>query len=66
MFPLVGAIADTVKQLASLLDMRSGFRLAIIMAGMMLADDRRMAAAWFASAGVQDDWDCFYDCLISV
>jgi hypothetical protein len=36
------------------------------MAGMMLADDRRVAAAWFATAGVQDDWDRFYDCLISV
>jgi len=36
------------------------------MAGMMLADDRRVAAAWFAAAGVQDDWDRFYDCLISV
>jgi hypothetical protein len=65
-FPLVGTIADKVTQLSSLLDARSGFRLAIIMAGMMLADDRRVAAAWFASAGVQDDWDCFYDCLISV
>ena len=42
------------------------FRLSIIMAGMMLADDRRVAAAWFAAAGVQDDWDRFYDCLISV
>ena len=29
MFPLVGAIADIVRQLASLLDTRSGFRLAI-------------------------------------
>jgi len=65
-FPLVATIADKVSQLASLLDARSGFRLSIIMAGMMLADDRRVAAAWFASAGVQDDWDCFYDCLIAV
>jgi len=56
-FPLVATIADKVSQLASLLDARSGFRLSIIMAGMMLADDRRVAAAWFASAGVQDDWE---------
>jgi hypothetical protein len=33
---------------------------------MMLADDRRVAASWFAAAGVGDDWDRFYDCLISV
>ena len=32
----------------------------------MLADDRRVAVAWFAVVGVQDDWDRFYDCLISV
>jgi hypothetical protein len=36
------------------------------MAGMMLADDRRVAASWFAAAGVGDDWDRFYDCLISI
>ena len=33
---------------------------------MMLADDRRVAASWFAAAGVGDDWDRFYDCLISI
>lgn len=38
-FPLVGAIAEKVTGLASLLDARMGFRLSIIMAGMMLADD---------------------------
>jgi hypothetical protein len=40
--------------------------LAIVIAGMFLADDRRTASAWFVAAGVQDDWDRFYDCLISV
>ena len=40
-------------------------KVLVIMAGMMLADDRRVAAAWFVAAGVQDDWDRFYDCLIS-
>jgi hypothetical protein len=42
------------------------FRLAIVVAGMFLADDRRTASAWFVAGGVQDDWDRFYDCLISV
>jgi hypothetical protein len=32
----------------------------------MLADDRRVAASWFVTAGVGDDWDRFYDCLISI
>jgi len=31
----------------------------------MLADDRRVATAGFATAGVQEDWDRFYDSLIS-
>jgi hypothetical protein len=52
--------------MAATLDARIGFRLLIVMAGMMLADDRRVAAAWFAAAGVGDDWDRFYDCLIRV
>jgi hypothetical protein len=55
-----------VRILASQLDARTAFRLSIIMAGMMLANDRRVAAAWFAAAGVKDDWDRFYDCLISL
>jgi hypothetical protein len=33
---------------------------------MLLADGRRTASAWFVAAGVQDDWDRFYDCLIHV
>jgi hypothetical protein len=48
------------------MDRRIAFRLAIIVAGMFLADGRRTASAWFVAAGVQDDWDRFYDCLISV
>jgi len=55
-----------VNSMAFILDGRTDFRLSIIMAGMMLCDDRRVAAAWFATVGVQDDWDRFYDCLISV
>ena len=64
--PLVGRVATQVAAMAGMMDSRIGFRLVIIVAGMFLADDRRVAAAWFAAGGVQDDWDRFYDCLISV
>jgi DDE superfamily endonuclease len=64
--PLVGSLATMAASMAGMLDARIAFRLSIIMAGMMLADDRRVAAAWFVSAGVQDDWDRFYDCLINI
>ena len=64
--PLTGKMAGLVMSMAGMLDARMAFRLSIIMAGMMLADDRRVAAAWFAAAGVQDDWDRFYDCLIMI
>jgi len=64
--PLTGALGKAVAQLQACLDRRIAFRLAIIVAGMFLADDRRTASSWFVAAGVQDDWDRFYDCLISV
>lgn len=64
--PLCGMLSTAVGALAAVLDVRSAFRLAIIVAGMLLADDRRTASAWFVAAGVQDDWDRFYDCLISI
>lgn len=64
--PLCGALSAVVAAMAAVLDRRIAFRLAIIVAGMMLADDRRTASAWFVAAGVQDDWDRFYDCLISI
>ena len=64
--PLVGPLAEAVGEMARKLDRRIAFRLAILVAGMLLADDRRTASAWFAAAGVLDDWDCFYDALISV
>jgi len=64
--PLAGAMRTAVSALQSVMDPRIAFRLAIIVAGMLLADDRRTASAWFAAAGVQEDWDRFYDCLISV
>ena len=64
--PLTGLMHDAVARLQACLDRRIAFRLAIIVAGMFLADDRRTASAWFVAAGVQDDWDRFYDCLISL
>ena len=64
--PLTGPLHSAVALLQACLDRRIAFRLAIIIAGMFLADDRRTASAWFVTAGVQDDWDRFYDCLISI
>ena len=64
--PLTGTMQTAVLALRAVMDRRIAFRLAIIMAGMLLADDRRTASAWFVASGVQDDWDRFYDCLISV
>ncbi len=52
--PLIGAVQTAVAVLQAVMDPRIGFRLAIIVAGMFLADDRRTASAWFVAAGVQD------------
>jgi len=46
-----------VPVLQVVMDRRIAFRLAIVVAGILLANDRRTASAWFAAAGVQDDWD---------
>ena len=64
--PLTGPIHTAVAALQACLDPRIAFRLAILIAGMFLADGRRTASAWFVAGGVQDDWDRFYDCLISL
>jgi len=64
--PLCGAILTAVSAMQSCLDRRIAFRLAIVIAGMFLADDRRTASAWFVAAGVGEDWDRFYDLLASV
>lgn len=64
--PLVGRMASAVAGLMSVMDGRIAFRLAIIVSGMLLADDRRTASAWFIAGGVQDDWDRFYDALLSI
>ncbi len=63
---LTGMMQTAVSAMQAVMDRRIAFRLAIIIAGMFLADDRRTASAWFVAGGVQDDWDRFYDCLISV
>lgn len=52
--------------MSRMLNARVAFRFSIVMAGMMLADDRSVAASWFVAAGVGDGWDRFYDCLIRV
>jgi hypothetical protein len=64
--PLVGTLASFVATLGSSLGLQTACRLAIIAAGMMLTDGQCVAAAWFSNAGVRDDWDRFYDCLICV
>ena len=53
--PLVGAMQVAVATLQAVMDRRIAFRLAILVAGMLLADDRRTASSWFAAAGVKDD-----------
>lgn len=63
--PLVGGIAIVVTAMQSLLHARIGFRLPIVMAGAMLARGRRTASSWFRAAGVKDDWDRFYELLVS-
>ena len=63
---LTGTMRAAVSVLQAVMDRRIAFRLTIVVAGMLLADDRRTASAWFVAAGVQDDWDRFYDCLTSV
>ncbi len=45
--PLTGKMAVLVTSITGMLDARMAFRLSIIMAGMMLANDRRVAAARF-------------------
>lgn len=64
--PLIGGLRSAVGILSAALDQRVAFRLAIIVAGMLLADGRRTASAWFVAGGVRDDWDRFYDCLAHV
>ena len=63
--PLIGGISIVVAAMQSLLHARIGFRLPIVMAGTLLARGRRTASSWFRAAGVKDDWDRFYELLVS-
>jgi len=65
-FPLTGRLLTCVMPLVNAMDHRIGWRLPILMSGMLLADRRRTASRWFTVAGVCDDWDRFYDLLISL
>lgn len=64
--PLTGGLAVLAVAMQNMLHARIGFRLPIILAGALLAQGRRTASAWFRAAGVQDDWDRFYDALVAV
>lgn len=64
--PLVGWLATAVSVLRTALDARVAFRMSIVVAGILLAEGRRTASAWFVAAGVMDDWDRFYDVLIHI
>lgn len=64
--PLTDDIASMASGMQKLLHSRIAFRLPIILAGAILAKGRRTASAWFRAAGVQDDWDRFYETLISI
>ena len=64
--PLTGTMQTAVLALQAVMDWQIAFQLTIIVAGMLLADDRRTASAWFVASNVLDDWARFYDCLISI
>ena len=63
---LVGELAACILAMSQMLDVRVAFRLPIVVAGMLLATGRRTASRWLQCAGVGDDWDRFYELLISV
>jgi hypothetical protein len=45
---------------------RAKVQLCGAVASMAAVQDRRTASAWFVAAGVQNNWDRFHDCLISI
>lgn len=65
-FPLVGKLAEFARSVSECLDVRIGFRVPLVVAGALLATGRRTASRWFQCAGVKDDWDRFYDLLVSL
>ena len=50
--PLTGAMQTAVLVLQAVLDRRMAFRFSILVAGMLLADDRRTASSWFVAAAL--------------
>lgn len=56
-FPLVGQVASLAESTAKLLNNRIGFRLPILIAGILLAKGRCTVACWLRAAGVKGDWD---------
>lgn len=63
---LSGGIAMLAAAMGRLLDRRIAFRLPILLAGAMLAGGRRTVGSWLRCAGVQEDWDRFYDLLQTI
>ncbi len=55
-----------VAAIQSLLDARIGFRMPIVVAGAMLGRSRHVSSTWFRAVGVKDDWDRFYELLVSL
>ena len=47
--PLTGTMQTAVLALQAVMDQRIAFQLTIIVAGMLLADDRRTVSAWLAT-----------------
>lgn len=64
--PLVGPLAEFAESFSRFVDRRISFRVPILLAGVLLATGRRTASRWFQAAGVKDDWDRFYDLLVSL
>jgi len=64
--PLTDDVAAMAGEMQKVLHARIAFRLPIILAGAILAKGRRTASSWFRAAGVQGDWDRFYESLISI
>ena len=52
--------------LAAGLHARNRWRLPVLLLGILFAGGRRTVTTWLRAAGVSDDWDRFYDLLISL
>jgi len=64
--PLTSTLSAMVQSTQRGIHARIAFRLPIILANAIVAKGWRTASTWFQTAGVQDDWDCFYGTLSSV